>query len=234
MQWGRAHESNPLLTLLEPSQRRRISVLRDLVIVKLEECSLIRVDVSKLPPSITSGLSRMQLSNLPPMGASPDAMLVGQDANGRETRMPVECKAPCPFKHNTGPGQDAAEWSYVETTGEWSVIPAHHYAQCQMSMLATGCDRMLLMQYTPLSTSAYLVQRHDVWAQRLLAWLSLLNTTEIRPINAQVAALLANSLVVARTALIQESLADRRMCTLLGRVDSYNFVDEDPQRFLDS
>ena len=87
-------------------------------------------DVSSLPTSITSGLTPMQLRHLPPMGASPDAMLIGLDADGKELKMPVECKAPCPFKHNTGPGQDAAEWTYVETGGEWSTMPAHHYAQC--------------------------------------------------------------------------------------------------------
>jgi hypothetical protein len=177
----------------------------------------------------------MQLNNLPPMGASPDAMLIGVDEHGQETRMPVECKAPCPFKHNIGAGEHAAEWTYVASTSrEWKVIPAHHYAQCQMTMLATGCDRMLLMVYTPQTTSSYLVQRHDTWAQCLLVWLSLLNATQIKPLSPQMAALLANQATMARSALIKESLADLRKCRLLGRVDSYNFqTEEAPQPFLD-
>ena len=98
-------------------------------------------------------------------------MLIGLDADGKE--MVVDCKAPCPFKHNTGPGQQAAEWAYVETGGEWSTIPAHAYAQCQMTMLlATEFDQMLLMVYTPQTMSAYLVRRHDQWAQRMLACLA--------------------------------------------------------------
>ena len=118
--------------------------------------------------------------------------------------------------------------------GEWKVIPAHHYAQCQMTMLATGCDRMLLMVYTPQTTSSYLVQRHDTWAQRLLAWLSLLNVTQIKPPNQQLAGLLANSVPIARSALIKESMANLRQCRLLGRVDSYNFPEEAPKQFLDT
>ena len=47
------------------------------------------VDVAKLPPSVIRGLSRQQLASLPPMGASPDAMLVGRRANGAEIFMPV-------------------------------------------------------------------------------------------------------------------------------------------------
>ena len=38
-----------------------------------------------------------------------------------------------------------------------------------MTKLATGCGRMFLIVYTPKSKSAYLVQQHDVWAQRFLA-----------------------------------------------------------------
>ena len=83
----------------------------------------------------------MQLSSLPPMGASPDATLIGVDAHGQETRMPVECKALCPFKHNTGAGEHVAEWTYVaSTSGEWKVIPAHHYALCQITQVATACS----------------------------------------------------------------------------------------------
>ena len=65
MQWGRAHETNPLLTLLEPSQRRHISLLSDFTVVKLQECSLVRFDVSKLPQSIKCGLSARHAAQQP-------------------------------------------------------------------------------------------------------------------------------------------------------------------------
>ena len=138
MRWGRAHEANPLLTLLEPGHRSSITIIKDLDAIKLRECSLVMVDVAKLPPSVTRGLSQQQLASLHPMGASPDAMLVGSDASGAEILMPVECKAPCPFQHSNGAGE--ATWVYVPNTSSWSTIPAHYYAQCQMTMLATGCD----------------------------------------------------------------------------------------------
>ena len=239
MQWGRLHESNPLMTLLEPTQRKGIREVGDFSLVKLQECTFIRVDVSKLPPSITAGLTALQLSNLPLMGASPDAMLLGyRDARGAapatEITMPVECKAPCPFKPNTGPGDQAATWTYVESPlREWDVIPAHYYAQCQMTMLATGSDRMLLMVYSPLTTSAFMVLRHDVWAQRLLVWLSLFNLTKIKSASPQVVQLLGEQLKTANTALIQESRAECRKFELLGRVDSSNSSDMVDARFLD-
>ena len=96
-----------MLTLLEPGRRSSITIIKDLDAIKLRECSLVMVDVAKLPPSVTRGLSQQQLASLPPMGASPDAMLVGRRANGAEIFMPVECKAPCPFQHSNGAGVDA-------------------------------------------------------------------------------------------------------------------------------
>ena len=112
-------------------------------------------------------------------------------------------------------------------------MPARHYAQCQMTMLATECDQMLLMVYTPRTTSAYLVRRHDQWAQRMLAWLSLLNSVKISPTPGRQGALLAALLPKARAALIQESVAGHRKYSLLGRIDSYNNLDQDSGRFLE-
>ena len=124
---------DPLLTLIEPGSRSSIAVIKDNIAIKLRECSLVMVDVSKLPPTVTRGLSQQQLAALPPMGASPDAMLVGRDVNDAEILMPVECKAPCPFQHCNGAGE--ATWVNVPSTSSWSTVPAHYYAQCQMTML---------------------------------------------------------------------------------------------------
>ena len=63
MRWGRAHEANPLLTLLEPGHRSSITIIKDLDAIKLRECSLVMVDVAKLPPSVTHGLSQQQLAS---------------------------------------------------------------------------------------------------------------------------------------------------------------------------
>ena len=112
------------------------------------------------------------------MGASPDAMLVGRDASGAEILMPVECKAPCPFQHCNGAGE--ATWAYVPSTSSWSTIPAHYYAQCQMTLLATGCDNMLLMRYMPAFTTAYQILRDDEWANALLVWLVAFNNFAIK------------------------------------------------------
>ena len=177
MQWSRAHKANPLLTLLEPGSRS--SIIKDFIAIKLRECSLVMVDVSKLPPTVTRGISQQQLASLPPMGASPDAMLVGRDASGAEILMPVECKAPCPFQHCNGAGE--ATWVYVPSTSSWSTIPAHYYAQCQMTLLATGCDNMLLMRYMPAFTTAYQILRDDDWANALLVWLVAFNNFAIKP-----------------------------------------------------
>ena len=229
MRWGRAHEANPLLTLLEPGHRSSITIIKDLVPIKLRECSLVMVDVAKLPPSVTRGLSQQQLACLPPMGASPDAMLVGRDASGAEILMPVECKAPCPFQHCNGAGE--ATWVYVPNTSSWSTIPAHYYAQCQMTMLATGCDSMLLMRYLPEITTAYQVKRDDAWAHAPLAWLAAFNSFAIKAPTL----VLAPCADPARKDLLQLSRADARRgayVRVLGQVDSTN-NQEASQPFLD-
>jgi hypothetical protein len=229
MRWGRAYEANPLLTLLEPGHRSSITIIKDLDAIKLRECSLVMVDVAKLPPSVTRGLSQQQLASLPPMGASPDAMLVGRRANGAEIFMPVECKAPCPFQHSNGAGE--ATWMYVPNTPSWSTIPAHYYAQCQMTMLATGCDSMLLMRYLPEITTAYQVLRDDAWAHALLVWLVAFNNFAIKAPTLA----LVSCADTARLELLQLSRADERRgahVRMLGRVDSVN-NQEASQPFLD-
>ena len=163
------------------------------------------------------------------MGASPDAMLVGRDASGAEILMPVECKAPCPFQHCNGAGE--ATWVYVPSTSSWSTIPAHYYAQCQMTLLATGCDNMLLMRYMPAFTTAYQILRDDDWANALLVWLVAFNNFAIKPAT-QVLAPCADP---ARQYLLKLSHADARRgahVRELGRVDSVN-NQEASQPFLD-
>ena len=122
---------------------------------------------------------------------------------------------------------------YVPSTGSWSTVPAHYYAQCQMTMLATGCDSMLLMRYMPEITTAYQVKRDDAWAHALLAWLLPFN---LFAINAPVlTAALAEIAEPARQVLLDLSRADARRgahVRELGRVDSTN-NQEDSQPFLE-
>ena len=110
---------------------------------------------------------------------------------------------------------------YVPNTSSWSTIPAHYYAQCQMTMLATGCDSMLLMRYLPEITTAYQILRDDAWAHALLVWLVAFNSFAIKPPTL----VLASCADPARMELLQLSRADERRgahVRMLGRVDSTN------------
>ena len=87
------------------------------------------------------------------MGASPDAMLVFRQADGKELgRLAVECKAPCPFKpkgNNT--------WTFLPGIAGWQAVPAPYFAQCQLVMLATNTMQTLLLQYLPTGTKVFKV-----------------------------------------------------------------------------
>jgi hypothetical protein len=180
MEWGRNHEGNMLLSCLE-GPAKDLPMFKGYSI-QVQECSFIPVDVSKLPSSIINGISHL-LSLLPPMGASPDGMLScsSRDGSGRTMQIPIECKAACPFHVETGPSEGA--WKYEPLFGAWGPgrVPTPYYAQCQMTLLATGCSKMVLMQYLPRTTTIYLVERDDAWARVVLMHLIGINTTVLRP-----------------------------------------------------
>ena len=120
---------------------------------------------------------------------------------------------------------------YVPNTSSWSTVPAHYYAQCQMTMLATGCDSMLLMRYLPEITTAYQILRDDAWAHALLVWLVAFNSFAIKPPTPAMASLADP----ARQDLLELSHVDARRgahVRELGRVDSVN-NQEASQPFLD-
>ena len=171
MEWGRAHEGNMLLSFLE-GPAKDLPMFKDYSI-QVQECSFIQVDVNKLPSSIISGLPT---NLLPPMGASPDGMLLcsARDGSGRKMQLPIECKAACPFHVDTGPSAGGA-WKYEPQFGAWGQgrVPPPYYAQCQMTMLATECSQMVLMQYLPQTTTIYLVERDDAWAWTMLHLLGI-------------------------------------------------------------
>ena len=50
-----------------------------------------------------------------------------------------------------------------------------------MTMLATECSQMVLMQYLPQTTTIYLVERDDAWAKLMMVHLSGINTAVLRP-----------------------------------------------------
>jgi hypothetical protein len=181
MEWGKNHEGNMLLSFLE-GPAKDLPMFKGYSI-QVQECSFIPVDVSKLPSSIINGISPHLLSLLPPMGASPDGMLScsSRDGSGRTMQIPIECKAACPFHVETGPSEGA--WKYEPLFGAWGPgrVPTPYYAQCQMTLLATGCSKMVLMQYLPRTTTIYLVERDDAWARVVLMHLIGINTTVLRP-----------------------------------------------------
>ena len=120
---------------------------------------------------------------------------------------------------------------YVPNTSSWSTVPAHYYAQCQMTMLATGCDSMLLMRYMPAVTTAYQILRDDAWAHAMLVWLVAFNNFAIKPPMLAMATLADP----AHQDLLQLSRVDARRgahVRELGRVDSVN-NQEASQPFLD-
>ena len=96
-----------------------------------------------------------------------------------------------------------------------------YYAQCQMTLLATGCDNMLLMRYMPAFTTAYQILRDDEWANALLVWLVAFNNFAFKPATQ----VLASCAVPARQDLLKLSRVDARRgahVRELGRLDSVN------------
>ena len=81
-----------------------------------------------------------------------------------------------------GPSAEGV-WKYEPQFGAWGQgrVPPPYYAQCQMTMLATECSQMVLMQYLPQTTTIYLVERDDAWAKLMMVHLLGINTAVLRP-----------------------------------------------------
>ena len=61
-----------------------------------------------------------------------------------------------------------------------------------MTMLATECSQMVLMQYLPQTTTIYLVERDDAWARTMMLHLLGINMSVLLPkVPAGLSALLA-------------------------------------------
>ena len=158
MQWGREHEANMLAMLLAPTPDARkmfqsvLGLRSGDFIMEVHECGLLPM---QLPASY------------PPMGASPDALVVFKQRTDGQVLgvMPVECKAPCPFKEDRSAGQNL--WVYVPEQAGWESIPAPYFAQCQLEMLATGSKVMVLMQYLPSGTKVFRVDLVPDWCQQM-------------------------------------------------------------------
>jgi hypothetical protein len=161
-------------------------------------------------------------------------MLVCSSKDGSGVmHLPVECKAPCPFHDNTGPSE-STPWKYEPQFCAWSRVPPPYYVQCQMTMLATGCSQMLLMQYLPQTTTIYLVQRDDVLARQMLVHLASIHLIVLRRNDAASMGKLFG--MPAQAKVFQDLLRFAREgaagVTVLAKVDSYN-NSVDSQPFLD-
>ncbi|NDD55823.1 hypothetical protein EBZ39_18485, partial [bacterium] len=73
----------------------------------------------------------------------------------------VECKAPCPFKENKGPGQES--WTYLPGKAGYDYVPAAWYAQCQVTLLACQREKCWLLEYLPEKTKMYIVHANQAW-----------------------------------------------------------------------
>ncbi len=103
-----------------------------------------------------------------------------------------------------------------------------------MTMLATGCSQMLLMQYLPQTTTIYLVKRDDVLARQMLVHLAGIHTVVLRPKDAASMPKLFEMPLQAK--VFQDFLRFAREGAAgvkeLAKVDSFN-SSVDSQLFLD-
>jgi len=137
------------------------------------------LDPARLPQSISSELREAALGGeLPPIGASPDAMLRLCEGMPLEA---VEVKNTCPFfTRSSEPGVLRAYVDYISADArgtipmhEWrgpaEAIPAHYVPQVQLEMLVTGSRRNHFVSATASQGLNVLVMhRDDAYLSELL------------------------------------------------------------------
>lgn len=177
MEWGKGHEANCYSIFLPPNQTfKQLVQFKDSTIIRVEESTFQRL--TSLPSSILAKCIHGQpeqarttfFPSLPPIGASPDGILV-HSINGKDERLPLEFKCPFPFSPDGGPSESL---TYQFTPSmHWSKLPAPYYAQCQMTMMVADSPRMLLVQYTTERTMILQVKRDDDWLGLMLPLLRI-------------------------------------------------------------
>jgi|EP01046_Picozoa_sp_COSAG06_P014269 hypothetical protein len=160
MAWGNAHESTALAAFVAHDNSMAESAKRGGSISVLSETGLWMVDMQRLPPQILDKCPELTdpvraESQMPPIGASPDAMLAhlppgsAVDPSSAAlvegdnlTWLPVEVKCICPWWEERGGqgGRKRRGFSLNRTPPHGPVIPVHAAVQVQLQMLACGTN----------------------------------------------------------------------------------------------
>jgi hypothetical protein len=158
MAWGNAHETTALAAFIAHSNSMTETAKRGGSISVLAETGLWMVDVPSLPPQILRKCPDVpadDLEQMPPIGASPDAMLARMppssaiDPSGalREDGTvwePVEVKCVCPFwEERAGQGGRKRQGFFLNRTpphGPATGIAVHAAVQLQLQMMACGTE----------------------------------------------------------------------------------------------
>lgn len=160
MEWGNVHETTALAAFVAHTNSMAESAKRGGSVSVLAETGLWMVDVPSLPPQILSkcpDVATADPGQMPPIGASPDAMLARLPPSGaidpsrvlledvtRTAWEPVEVKCVCPFwEQRGGQGGRKRVGFFLNQTpphGPAAGIAIHAAVQLQLQMMACGTD----------------------------------------------------------------------------------------------
>ncbi len=176
MTWGILHETNCQMLVLQ--HFKSISHLTQCKEVKLFECGIYPL----LPPRMPATLQ--QVPQVPLMMASPDGLLRCKMHNDSIYHVLLEFKTSFPFK----PLDTRDGFKYEEPLAEPKGVTPHHYAHCQLQMLAASVPTSLLVVYGPAKSKVFRVDYDEAWCLRMLNLVSLVNKTYLQPAAPQVPA----------------------------------------------
>ena len=162
--WGSAQEAAALAAVLQYDEA-----------ATMEEIGLAMVDPANMPTEELRAAAAA--GELPPIGASPDAML---QLGGGAAMEPLEVKNTCPFytrrdhdgylvhpERLTGKALERAKW--FEVRGPHESVAAQYIPQVQLEMLATGATAG---HYCSMSAAhglnLFRITRDDAYLEKLL------------------------------------------------------------------
>ena len=172
LQWGLQHEANGRKLLISTrTWHKQLPAFHGVTSVRLQEQGfhqLSQQHLAALGSHLPEGFS---LQQLPPMGASPDDVLLAEGPTGLK-RYAVEYKATFPFvlakqgKENTA----MQLYEYVPGKHRPKVLLPLHYAQMQLQMLVLGVDSCLYVSYGVNKSVVTLIPFCPEWCGEMLTW----------------------------------------------------------------
>ncbi|KXZ44495.1 hypothetical protein GPECTOR_67g336 [Gonium pectorale] len=117
----------------------------------------------------TGFISLPPRDGMPPLGASPDGLLLAWRDNpskgGEPVRIALEFKSRFPFTKVSGKenGEDSYVWAPHKRFPD--IMPPTHYAQVQLSMLAAQATSCLYLENTVQKTNVRVVPYDPVWLE---------------------------------------------------------------------